>query len=122
MSPQVTRKPAYEMIAEALVGFRYVNLKKGHARCLVVKDSVTHVMRLKQDSLAKEHHQCVQGGPNAIRWAMQHGKLKSDKMDSRLLEEVLERPKFPPTVGDHVMVLLKEKAQRIIDDDDSEED
>ena len=122
MSPQVTRKPAYKMIAEALVGFRYKNLKKGHARCLVVKDSVTHVMRFKKDSLEKEHHQCVQGAINAIRWANRHGKLKSDMMDSRLLEEVLERPNLPPAVGDHVMVLLKEKAQRVIDDDDSEED
>ena len=119
LHPPPTRKPAYEMIAEALVGFRYNKLNKAQCqRRLVVKDSVTHTMRLNHPSLRKEHLQCVQGGPNSIRWAMKHGKLKSDSVDSRLLQEVIERPELPPAVGDHVMVLLKEKAQRIIDDDD----
>ena len=58
------------------------------------------------------------GGAQLNPLGPDHGKLKSDSVDSRLLQEVKERPELPPAVGDHVMVLLKEKAQRIIDDDD----
>ena len=74
------------------------------------------------DRLKREYNQIVVNGPNAIRYAHEHGKLNMAVMDKRLVAEVTQRPQLPAKVKERVLEKLRELAKSIIDADSDDDE
>ena len=105
------------MIAKALVKYRFFGPNHGDPKKLVMKNNEINDYRVKE-----EYKQVVNNVPASIRWAKEHGKLNFEKVDSRLLDEVTQRPNLPQTVKTCVEALLREMAEHIQDGADSDDE
>ena len=105
------------MIAKALVKYRFFGPNHGDPKKLVMKNNEINGARVKE-----EYKQVVNNVPASIRWAKEHGKLNFEKVDSRLLDEVTQRPNLPQTVKTCVEALLREMAEHIQNGADSDDE
>ena len=104
-------------IAQALVDFRFKGPSHGNEKLMVMADGVVNVPRVNE-----EYNKIIKTGPNAIRWAHKNKKLNLTKVDARLVDEVVNRPKLPATVKERVREILKERVKRIQGGDSDDED
>ena len=110
----------YRKMAEVACASRYNGPNPGNINKLVMITGGVNEIQM-----AKEYDQVVNKGPESIRWAAANGRLNEATIDSRLIDEAINRPVLPQGVKDQVWVILKETVARLQstgrDDFDDEE-
>merc|ERR1712185_242106 len=105
------------LCAETMIKYRFYGPNHSDPKAMVTKDN-----KINEYRICREYNEIVNKAPAAIRWAREHGKLNTAKIDPRLLNEVMTWPHRTEAVKKHVKKLLFEMAERIQNGDDDDDD